>query len=109
MDIGSVLESMKSQALKILCVAAVLGFGLSRVEASSTTTWMGPGVEITVFNAPYGINWDSGTVVPSTATCPAVAVSSCAIMQGDATDCYLNCVNPNGTPTQSTGTWVQCP
>lgn len=43
----------------------------------------------------------------STVTCPTVAVSSCAVLQGDSTDCYFSCMNPNGTLSKST--WMPCP
>ena len=110
---GNVAEGIRWWGLKMLCVVFALAFVLSRAEAVSysTTTWPVRGVEITIFNGPYDIVVDTNVasgVAASTITCSSVALSSCPIALSGG-NCYFNCTNPNGTPTQATGTWVQCP
>ena len=60
-----------------------------------------------------GYDWDDTVstqgVVCSTPVPVAVSVSSCAVVQGDSTDCYEACIQPNGTLSTSPAAWVTCP
>jgi hypothetical protein len=62
-----------------------------------------------IFNGDQG--WTN--VVPSTTTAStptqAVALSSCAVLMADPSDCYFSCIQANGTLSRSPANWVTCP
>jgi hypothetical protein len=49
------------------------------------------------------------TTSSTTVVCPAVAVSSCAVMMADPFDCYQACIQSNGTLKDSPAKWIPCP
>jgi uncharacterized Fe-S cluster protein YjdI len=85
-------------------------FAITVIESSGTVS----PVNIYVFSGQPQ-TWteivpSTPTVAASTVTCPSVALSSCAIVQVDALDCYYPCINGNGTLGNGpSAPWVKCP
>jgi hypothetical protein len=92
---GSVSDSIRSRALKFLCVAVVAAFALSNAEADECPVyWSMWGAINTSTMTPVMVGVSSGTL-------PAILLKS-----PTTPDCYQLAVQPNGTLYTI---WVQCP